>query len=52
MGIVSLFLIAGAGFDVLLSTVESLVSPTAHIVGTMAVFANREISTRLSLDPV
>ena len=53
MGVVSLFLVAGAGVDVLVSTVVlSLVSPTAQIVGTTAVFANRELSPRLSSDPV
>ena len=35
LGVVSLFLVAGAGVDVLVSTmVFSLVSPTAQIVGT------------------
>ena len=53
LGVVSMFLVAGAGVDVLVSTaVLSLVSPTAQIVGTAAVFANRELSPRLSTDPV
>ena len=44
--------LAGAGLNGLLSTaVFSLVSPTAQIVGTIAVFANRELSPRL-LPPV
>ena len=51
LGVVSLFLVAGAGVDGLVSTVVlSLVSPTAQIVETMAVFANRELSPRLSPD--
>ena len=53
LGVVSLFLGAGAGDDVLVSTmVLSLVSPTAEIEGTTAVFANMELSPRLSPDPV
>ena len=53
LGVVSLFLVAGAGVDVLVSTVVlSLVSPTAQIVGVTAVFVNRELSLRLSPDPV
>ena len=53
LGVVSLFLVAGAGVDGLVSTVVlSLVSPTAQIVGTMAVFTNRELSPRLLPDPV
>ena len=53
LGVDSLFLVAGAGVDVLVSTVVlSLVSPSAQIVGTTTVFANRELSPRLSPDPV
>ena len=53
LGVDSLFLVAGAGVGVLVSTaVLSLVSPTAQIVGTTAVFANRELSPKLSPDPV
>ena len=53
LGVVSVFLVAGAGVDVLQSTVVlSLILPTAQIVGTTAVFANRELSPRLSPDPV
>ena len=45
--------IPGAGVDVLVSTVVlSLVSSTAQIVGTTAVFAYRELPPRLSPDPV
>ena len=52
LGVDSSFLVAGAGVDVLVSTVVlSLVSPTAQIVGTTAVFANRELSPKLSPDP-
>ena len=52
-GVDSLFLVAGAGVGVLVSAaVLPLVSPTAQIVGTTAVFANRELSPRLSPDPV
>ena len=43
-GVLSLFLIAGAGVDgLVLIVVPSLVSPTTQIVGTMALFANREL---------
>ena len=53
LGIVSLFLVAGGGADELVLTVVlSLVLPTAQIVGTMAVLANRELSPRLSPNPV
>ena len=53
MGVVRLLLVAGAGVDVLVSTVVlSMVSPTAQIVGAMAMFANRELAPRLSPDPV
>ena len=53
MGVVSLFLVAGAGADGLVSTVVlSLVSPTTQIVETTAVFANRELSPRLPPNPV
>ena len=53
LGVVSLFLVAGAGVDLLASTVVlSLVSLTAQIVETAAVFANRELLPRLSPDPV
>ena len=53
MGVVSLFLVAGVGLDGLVSTVVlSLVSLNAKIVGTTAVFVNRELSPRLSSDPV
>ena len=53
LGVVSLFLGAGAGDDVLVSTmVLSLVSPTVQIEGTTAVFANMDLSPRLSPDPV
>ena len=52
-GVVSLFLVAGAGVDELVSIVVlSLVSPTAQIVGTTAVFAYRKLSPRLSPNPV
>ena len=53
LGVVNLLLVAGAGVDMLGSTaVLSLVSQTAQIVGATAVFANRELSPRLSPDPV
>ena len=53
MGVDGLFLVAGAGVGVLVSTaVLSLVSPIAQIVGTTVVFAKRELSPRLSPDPV
>ena len=53
LGVVNLLLVAGAGVDMLVSTaVLSLVSQTAQIVGATAVFANRELSPRLSPDPV
>ena len=53
LGVVSLFLVAGAGVDVLVSTVVlSLVLPTAQSVEATAVFANRELSPRLSPNPV
>ena len=49
----SLFLVPGAGVDgLVLTVVLSLVSPTAQIVGTMAVFANKELSPKLSPNPV
>ena len=48
-----MFLVAGAGVDELVSIVVLfLVSPTTQIVATMAVFANREPSPRLSPNPV
>ena len=48
-----MFLVAAAGVDGLVSTVVlSLVSLTAPLVGTTAVFANRELSPRLLADPV
>ena len=51
--VVSLFLVAGTGVDGLVSTVVlSLVSPAAQTVGTTVVFSNRELSPRLSPDPV
>ena len=53
LGVVSLFVVAGAGVDWLVSKVVlSLVSPTAQIVGTKAVFANKELSPRLSPNSV
>ena len=53
LGVVSLFLVVGTGVDGLVSTmVLSQVSPTTQIVGTTAVFANRELSPRLLPDPV
>ena len=53
LGVDSLFLVAGVGVHVLVATVVlSLVSPTAQIVGTTTVFANRELSPRLLPDPV
>ena len=53
LGVASLFLVAGAGVDGLVSKVMlRLVSPTAQIVGTTAVFFNRDLLPRLSPDPV
>ena len=53
MGVLSLFLVAGAGVDVLVLTVVlPLVLPTAQSVEATAVFANRELSPRLSPNPV
>ena len=49
LDVASLFLVAGVGVDGLVSTVVlSLVSPITQIVGTTAVFANRELSPRMS----
>ena len=48
-----MFLVAGAGVDVLVLTVVlPLVLPTAQSVEATAVFANRELSPRLSPNPV
>ena len=53
LGIVSFFLVAGGGAEELVLTVVLfLVLPTAQIVGPMAVLANRELSPRLSPNPV
>ena len=53
LGVLSLFLVVGADADVLVTTVVlSLVSPTTQIVGTTTVFANSELSPRLSPDLV
>ena len=53
LGVDGLFLVAGAGVGVLVSTaVLSLVSPITQIVGTTVVFANRELSPTLSPNPV
>ena len=51
LGVVSLFLVAGAGVDGLVSTtVLYLVSPTAQIVRTMGTIT--ELSPKLSPNPV
>ena len=53
MGVVSLFLVAGTGADGLVSAVVLfLVSPTVQIAVTTAVFANKKLPPRLSLNPV